>query len=99
VHYRMMNEYGVGWPFWGEFGLCQDGEPELPPRLADDVRAWAADFNAGYSWETGWDSWSEGAAHERRGRGLFGAVEKYLEAQGHTVELHYWETTRPQQRG
>ncbi|WP_146243202.1 hypothetical protein [Curtobacterium sp. MCBD17_021] len=92
MHYRMMNDYSADWPLWGDDGQCPDGEPALPPRLDADVRQWAADFDGGYSYEFGWQTKARADEHRRRGRGLFGAVQRVVEAEGHTVELAYWET-------
>ena len=33
MHYRLMSEYSVAWPFWGDDGLAADGTPALPPRI------------------------------------------------------------------
>lgn len=92
VHYRMMNDHSADWPLWDDEGQCRDGEPALPPRLDTDVRTWAADFDGGYSYESGWETKAALDEHRRRGTGLFSAVERVLEARGDTVDFVYWET-------
>ncbi|MDQ1123456.1 hypothetical protein [Microbacterium trichothecenolyticum] len=93
MRYRLMNDYSVDWPFWGgeeDPGLCADGDPSLPTDLAVAVRAWAARFNAKFSWEHGWPDEETAAFHRAEGELLHRKVKEALP--GHDVALMYWET-------
>ncbi|WP_043673839.1 hypothetical protein [Clavibacter michiganensis] len=92
MHYRLMDEYGVAWPFWGDDGLAADGTPALPPRIEAAVRAWAAAFDASYSWEHGWPDRTAAREHAEQGRRLHAIIEPLL-APEDTVTLDLWETT------
>lgn len=92
MHYRLMDEYSVAWPFWGDEGLTAEGTPPLPPRIDRAVRDWAAAFDAGYSWEHGWPDRTTAREHAEQGRRLHAIIETLLPP-GDTVTLHLWETT------
>jgi hypothetical protein len=66
VHYRLMNDYGVDWPFWTGDGLAPEGRPTLSDRLRAEVLAWATSFNDSYSWEAGWPTEAAARNHERQ---------------------------------
>lgn len=84
-----MNDYTVDWPFWGEDGLCADGDPELPPDLSARIRRWAARFNAEFSAEHGWPDAATAAEHEAEGARLHLVLGQSLPE--HEIEFHYWE--------
>ncbi|PPF56454.1 hypothetical protein C5B94_03270 [Clavibacter michiganensis] len=92
MHYRLMNEYSVAWPFWGDDGLAADGTPALPQRIDAAVRDWAAGFNQSYSWEHGWPNPAAAREHAEQGRRLHAIIEKLLPPDD-TVTLDLWETT------
>ncbi|MBF4629601.1 hypothetical protein ITJ42_00035 [Clavibacter michiganensis subsp. phaseoli] len=92
MHYRLMNEYSVAWPFWGDDGLAADGTPSLPPRIEAAVRDWAAGFNGSYSWEHGWPNATAAREHAEQSRRLHAIIEKLLSPDD-TVTLDLWETT------
>jgi hypothetical protein len=93
VHYRLMNEYSVDWPFWDEAGLCKEGTPPLSPKLVTEVLAWASAFNDNYAIEAGWPSEAAARSHERQGHRLLQLVERELPTEDDVV-LGYWETNR-----
>lgn len=93
MRYRLMNEYGVDRPLWGDGGLCPDGTPELPPRVEAAVREWAAVFQEGFRWERGWRDRSVARDHAAQAERLLAILERVL-APDDTVELLYWETDR-----
>lgn len=88
-----MNDYGADWPFWTEDGLSPTGTPTLSPNVSDAALAWAAEFHAHYSYESGWPTEVAARKHERQGHSLLRLVEREL-APGDSVELRYWETNR-----
>lgn len=91
VDYRLMNDYGVDWPLWRPDGLCREGDLDLTPGLADSVRAWAADFKASYSHETGWPDESSAERAHRQARRLVEVIERELPSQD-SITLHFWES-------
>jgi hypothetical protein len=100
MHYKMMNEYTVDWPFWNVWAttnehpsLCAEEDPplpHLPEDLTQRIRQWARQFNDHFSWETGWPSREMARAHEEEGRRLHGQVVAALPDD--IVDLDYWET-------
>lgn len=92
MHYELSNEYLVDWPIWGPTGGVNDSEPALPPLLHTDVKAWARNFNQGYSHQTGWSSAEVAAAHHREGLRLEAAIRTAIWPDAHSVTLRYWET-------
>ncbi|MFD2340485.1 hypothetical protein ACFSM7_09135 [Clavibacter michiganensis subsp. tessellarius] len=98
VHYRLMDEYGVDRPLWGDDGLCPDGTPELPPHVEEAVRAWAAVFQEGFEWDRGWRDRAVAREHAAQGERLLAILERVLGPED-TVELVYWETDRRTGRG
>jgi hypothetical protein len=92
MHYRLMNEYSVEWPFWHDEGLAANGTPALPPRIEAAVRDWAAKFNESYSWEHGWPDQATAREHEEQGQRLRSIIEKLLPPED-TVSFDLWETT------
>ena len=87
-----MNEYSVDWPFWGvhqEVGPCADDDPLLPATTTGAVRAWAAQFNELYSWESGWPNKDIALAHELEAHRLLEDVQRSLPDD--QVVLQYWE--------
>lgn len=93
MQYRLMNEYGVDWPFWDEDGQCAVGVPRLPLALATEVSAWAAEFNDHYGVDAGWPTERAARVHERQAHRLLRLVERAL-PEGDTVVLGLWETNR-----
>ncbi|MFT2691495.1 hypothetical protein [Clavibacter zhangzhiyongii] len=93
MHYRLMNEYDVDRPLWGDEGLCPDGTPELPPRVEAAVREWAAVFHAGFRWDRGWRDRAVAREHAAEGERLIAILAGVL-GPDDTVELLYWETDR-----
>lgn len=98
MHYRLMDEYGVDRPLWGDDGPCPDGTPELPPHVEEAVRAWAAVFQEGFEWDRGWRDRAVAREHAAQGERLLAILERVLGPQD-TVELVYWETDRRTGRG
>lgn len=92
MHYRVSNEYGADWPLWGPDGQRPDGDPSLPAWLETDLRAWANDFNKGYSYESGWPTEQSERDHKRVAERLIRQVSRVVELDGDTAELQYWET-------
>jgi len=93
MHYRLMNEYGVLWPFWADVGKCGPGQPDLPPRVEAAVRAWAANFNDRYSWESGWPTEGEAREHASQAQRLVEILAGLL-PEVDSIELDLWETDR-----
>jgi len=93
VHYRLMNEYGVDRPLWGDEGLCRDGEPELPPRVEAAIREWAAVFQQGFQWDRGWRVRDVAREHAAQGERLLAILERVLGPED-TIELVYGEADR-----
>ncbi|QCR43392.1 hypothetical protein C1N91_07380 [Curtobacterium sp. SGAir0471] len=93
MRYRLMNEYGVGWPLWDDDGPCPEGTPTLSPGVTAEVRAWTRDFDEHFDVESGWPTESAARSHERRGRLLLELVARELEPADDVV-LEYWETNR-----
>lgn len=91
AHYRLMNEYGITWPFWGDVAECERGDPQLPPRVEQAVLDWAARFNDQYSWESGWPTERAAREHEAQGRRLYDIVSGLL-PDGDSLSLDLWET-------
>ena len=91
VLYRLMNDYGADWPFWQDDGLSPTDTPALPPDVSDAALAWAAEFQAHYSYESGWPTEAAARKHERQGRNLLKLVERTLTLED-SVQLDYWET-------
>jgi hypothetical protein len=87
-----MNDYSADWPFWGGregMGLCADDDPRLSAATAEAARAWAAQFNELYSWESGWPNRDIALAHELEAHRLRADVQQSL-PDDHVV-LQYWE--------
>lgn len=90
MHYRLMNDYTVQWPFWADGGAREDGDPVLPAPLADAVRAWAALFNAKFDFMRGWPNVAVARQHEAEGQRLYEEASRALPDD--SITLHYWET-------
>lgn len=86
-----MNDYDVDWPLWRDDGGAPQGEPELPPRLAAEVRHWSATFNELYSYETGWPAARTGREQRMEGERLIEAVAREL-GPDDSIEFVHWET-------
>jgi len=87
-----MNDYSADWPFWGGregLGQCADDDPRLPAATAEAARAWAAQFNELYSWESGWPDRAIALAHELEAHRLLAEVQRSLPDD--RVVLQYWE--------
>jgi hypothetical protein len=93
MHYRLMNEYGVDRPLWGDEGLCPDGTPKLPPGVEASVLEWADVFQEGFHWERGWRDPAVAREHAAQGERLLATLERVL-APDDTVELVHGETDR-----
>jgi hypothetical protein len=92
MRYKLMNEYSVGWPFWGGrkgAGLCAANDPKLPEEVSIAVLSWAAQFNAFYDFETGWPDAMMAAAHHAEGERIFKEVQRLLPE--HQLVFQYWE--------
>lgn len=80
MYFTMMNEYGVGWPFWNRWAttgehpyLCEEEDPplpHLPGDLAQAIRRWTRQFNEHFDDVTGWPSGDMARAHKDEGRRL-----------------------------
>lgn len=100
MHFKMMNEYTVDWPFWNVWAttsehpyLCAEEDPPLPclpDELSQEIRRWARQFNEHFDDVTGWPSGGMARAHEEEGRRLHEQVVAALPED--IVDFHYWET-------
>lgn len=90
MNIRLMNDYTVDRPLWSDLGLSDDGQPALPQALEVELRAWAADFNAHFSWDTGWPSAQMEHDHRAEGERLFAALRVALPDEH--VTFSYWES-------
>lgn len=92
MRYKLMNDYGADWPFWGGiegFGLCADDDPVLPSDLTEELRAWAAEFNRLFDYRYGWRNEATAYAHQIEGDRLYRAVCAALP--NDTVTFDCWE--------
>ncbi|RKQ35027.1 hypothetical protein C1C97_007055 [Kocuria tytonis] len=86
----MFNEYGCSWPFWGEDGLLNEEDFQLPPDLTADILAWTRNFNQHFDYEKGWPTAEQREAHRREGERLAGRVQDAV-GPGVTIHLNMWE--------
>lgn len=101
MHYRLMNEYSVVWPFWPDDGPAAEGKPALPSHIEEAVRGWTAESNRSYSPEHGWPDPTTARQHEEQGHRLHAIIEKLLPPED-SVSFEYWETAQrggPKRRG
>lgn len=92
IHVRLMNEYGVDFPIWARRA---DDDYSIDDLLSADtaqqLRRWAADFDAHYSFETGWPDQESLRRHRATGQRLAERLRSEL-GPGFVVELDFWET-------
>ena len=90
---RLMNEYAVQWPLWGDMENYpyQPGVLPVSPALTFDLLAWAEHFNSNYDHEFGWKSESIAEAHFDEGHRIAAALQGEL-GEAFVVELALWET-------
>lgn len=90
---RVINEYGVNWPLWGDMENYpyQLGVLPMSDQLTVDLLAWAANFNERYDHELGWPSEAVAEAHFDEGHRLAAALQGEL-GSTFVVELGLWET-------
>ncbi len=96
MHYKMMEEYGVDWPFWNLSDsenehpyLCEEEDPplpHLPEELALRIRRWTRQFNDEYIVASGWPTEQMGREHAEEGRKLYAEVVAALPED--TVDFH-----------
>jgi hypothetical protein len=87
---RLMNEYTVDLPLWGEEGLQDPESWPLSDDLLERLRAWAAGFNEHFDHEHGWDDPSRASGHAAAGRTLRDEVADEL-GDRYNVILRHWE--------
>lgn len=92
---RLMNEYGVRWPLWGDMDNYpyELGVLPLSDRLTADLLSWAESFQEQYDHEHGWPSGVIAEAHFDEGHRLAAALQGELGA-AFVVEIGLWETNR-----
>jgi hypothetical protein len=78
MRYRLMNDYSVDWPLWGDEELMPYGKPELPPRLVAEIRAWADEFEEFCLPMEGWPDAKTGRLHWEEGERLAAAIRREL---------------------
>lgn len=86
---KLMNDYTVELPLWGDEGLLDDDVSLISEDLERQLRAWASNFNEHFSWETGWPSAEMESAHRVEGERLF--VELQAALPRDDVTFQYWE--------
>ncbi|MFH8252596.1 hypothetical protein ACH3VR_19675 [Microbacterium sp. B2969] len=91
MRYRFFNDYGALWPFWGDGGLCADGDPRLPAGLEREVRDWSAQFERLFDWQYGWPDRATAEAHRAEGERLSREVQRALPDD--TIVFRCWETS------
>jgi hypothetical protein len=89
---KLMNDYGVDWPLWGRDGLAYEGEWLISPELSTRLKAWAANFNAHFHYERGWDGTAKCQEHRTEGISLHQLLSDEL-GQDFDVTVDLWETT------
>jgi hypothetical protein len=91
LQHRLSNDYGGRWPFWGNGGLCGEGDPALPADLERDVKQWADQFERLFDWQHGWPNQATADAHRAEGDRLHREIQRALPDD--TIAFHYWETS------
>lgn len=91
---RLMNEYTVRWPLWGQLGPLSEGELKVSDPVARELKAWARSFNEHFDWQRGWDDPAIAAAHALEATRLRDALQADLGPQ-YDVVLDLWEAPLP----
>lgn len=88
---RMFNDHGCPWPFWGEEGLLDEEDFQLPPDLTADILAWTRNFDEHFDPVEGWPTKEQCEAHRREGEQLAERVQDAV-GPGITIDFDAWES-------
>ena len=89
MNIRLMNDYTVELPLWVDDGLMDENALALAAELEAGLRAWAANFNQGFTVDGGWPSAQVELAHRAEAERLLTELQRALPE--HTITLAYWE--------
>jgi hypothetical protein len=64
---RLMSDYGVDWPLWGDEGELQPAALGLSDDLTARLQAWQRLFEERFHYESGWRSAEDAAAYAADG--------------------------------
>jgi len=87
---RLMNDYTVRRPLWGEGGLLAAGDPPLPAPLEEKIARWAEGFNADFDHLRGWPSHERYLAHQALALEIMDELQRIQGPEA--VLLDLWET-------
>jgi len=88
---RLMNDYTVEWPLWGEDGMLDRSDLAVDPILTERLELWASLFNHYFDPDSGWPARELAQFHRQLGEQLARELENSL-GEGN-VQLQYWETS------
>ena len=86
---RLMNDYSVAIPLWGDNYEVDFLPPGVPADLEADLRAWAKQFNDNFEPGTGWPTRDMADSHRAEGERLLRQLRAALP--NDEVVLDYWE--------